>query len=167
MWQDICLCAASKVDGTLDWGFILNSTAKTILFWVVMLVTAVLLYSVVQRTTQRKQHGLHLQPIPAGSRARQRQGRHDCRLGHHRALMTQVVEAFKTVMPMEYPELINMLRAKQSRLRAKSRVRVPGWRPWFRGRRSFSLSVSGFSSCARCRAAATKPFPSARAAHAC
>jgi cell division protease FtsH len=102
----------------------LNSTAKTVLFWIALLLTAVLLYQVVQRTsTGREQafpfsrllqeidHGNVKEVVIADSDIKGTLG-----TGDH----------FRTVIPMEYPELINMLREKQVTIIGEK----PSQSPW-------------------------------------
>jgi cell division protease FtsH len=86
----------------------LNSTAKTILFWVLILATAVLLYHLVQHTASRGaqtfQFSRFLDEI-------ERENVKDVTIAD--ADITGRLgtgEQFKTVMPMDYPELINKLR---------------------------------------------------------
>jgi cell division protease FtsH len=88
----------------------LNSTAKTILFWVLILATAVLLYNVVHYTPSGRKQAFpfsrFLQEIESGNVEEVTIAESDVngKLANN--------ESFKTVIPMEYPELINMLRDK-------------------------------------------------------
>src|SRR5947208_16224859 len=96
---------ASKVVN-LRLGVILNSTAKTILFWVLILATAVLLYSVVQRTSTRNAQAIQFSRFLTEI---EHDGVKDVTIadsditGHLAS-----GESFKTVLPMDYPELINL-----------------------------------------------------------
>src|SRR5947209_14105120 len=82
-----------------------------ILFWVLILGTAVLLYNVVQHTASGPEQALpfsrFLQEVERGNVKEVTIAESDVKgkLANN--------ESFKTVMPMEYPELINMLRDKQ------------------------------------------------------
>jgi cell division protease FtsH len=95
----------------LDWGVSLNLTAKTILFWVSILAAAVLLYNVVQHTASGPEQAFpfsrFLQEVERGNVKEVTIAESDVKgkLANN--------ESFKTVMPMKYPELINMLRGKQ------------------------------------------------------
>jgi len=79
---------------------------KTILFWVLILATAVLLYSVVQRTSTRGEQTFpfsrFLQEVEHGNVKEVTIADSDIkgRLGSG--------ETFKTVMPTDYPPLIDM-----------------------------------------------------------
>ncbi|PYR96168.1 MAG: cell division protein FtsH, partial [Acidobacteria bacterium] len=89
----------------------MNSTAKTILFWVLILATAVLLYNVVQYTASGREQAFpfsqFLQEVERGNVKEVTIAESDVKgkLANN--------ESFKTVIPMKYPELINMLRDKQ------------------------------------------------------
>jgi cell division protease FtsH len=88
----------------------LNSTAKTILFWIAILLTAVLLYQLVQRSstgsTTTFPFSRFLQEI------------HNNNIKEVKISDSDVTgtmasgEQFKTYIPMEYPELINMLQER-------------------------------------------------------
>ncbi len=102
----------------------MNSTAKTILFWVALLLTAVLLYQVVQRTsTSREQpyaFSRFLQEVERGNVK-------DVIIADSDVKGTlSTGEHFRTVMPMEYPDLINMLREKQVTITGEK----PSQNPW-------------------------------------
>jgi cell division protease FtsH len=103
----------------------LNSTAKTILFWVLILATAVLLYNVVQHTTSR---GAQVFPFSRFLHEVEQGNVKDVTIadsditGH----LNGTGESFKTVMPMDYPELINMLRDKQVQITGEK----PSQSPW-------------------------------------
>ena len=88
----------------------MNSTTKTILFWVALLLTAVLLYQVVQRTTSRAEAEFNFT-----------QFMEEVERGAVREVTiadSQVTgeltsgEAFRTYIPMEYPELLSLLRER-------------------------------------------------------
>jgi len=102
----------------------LNSTAKTILFWVLILATAVLLYQVVQHTSSGREQvypfSRFLEEIDRGTVKEVTIAESDVR-GH----LTNG-ETFKTVMPMDYPELINMLRDKHVQITGEK----PSQSPW-------------------------------------
>ncbi|PYS39384.1 MAG: cell division protein FtsH, partial [Acidobacteria bacterium] len=103
----------------------MNSTAKTILFWVLILATAVLLYNVVQHTTS---HSAQVFPFSRFLQEIERGNVKDVTIadsditGH----LNGTGEPFKTVMPMDYPELINMLRDKQVQITGEK----PSQSPW-------------------------------------
>jgi cell division protease FtsH len=102
----------------------LNSTAKTILFWVLILATAVLLYQVVQHTSTGREQvypfSRFLEEIDRGTVKEVTIADSDIR-GH-----LANGETFKTVMPMDYPELINMLRDKHVQITGEK----PSQSPW-------------------------------------
>ena len=81
------------------------------MFWVSILATAVLLYNVVQHTASGREQAFpfsrFLQEVERGNVKEVTIAESDVKgkLANN--------ESFKTVMPMEYPELINMLRDKQ------------------------------------------------------
>jgi cell division protease FtsH len=82
-----------------------------ILFWVSILATAVVLYTVVHHTASGREQAFafsrFLQEVERGNVKEVTIAESDVKgkLANN--------ESFKTVMPMEYPELINMLRDKQ------------------------------------------------------
>jgi cell division protease FtsH len=90
----------------------LNSTAKTILFWVLILATAVLLYQVVQRTSNHTQStyafSRFLTEVDHGNVKDVTIAESDI-TGH---LNNPAGETFKTVLPMDYPVLIDKLNDK-------------------------------------------------------
>jgi cell division protease FtsH len=90
----------------------LNSTAKTILFWVLILATAVLLYQVVQRTSNHTQStypfSRFLTEVDHGNVKDVTIAESDI-TGH---LNNPAGETFKTVLPMDYPALIDKLNDK-------------------------------------------------------
>jgi cell division protease FtsH len=97
---------------------------KTILFWVLILATAVLLYQVVQHTSSGREQvfpfSRFLEEIDRGSVKEVTIADSDIR-GH-----LANSETFKTVMPMDYPELINMLRDKHVQITGEK----PSQSPW-------------------------------------
>jgi len=102
----------------------LNSTAKTILFWILILATAVLLYQVVQHTSSGREQVFPfsrlLEEIDRNNVKEVIIADSDIR-GHLAS-----GESFKTVMPMDYPELINMLRDKHIQITGEK----PSQSPW-------------------------------------
>jgi len=103
----------------------LNSTAKTILFWILILATAVLLYSVVQRTSSRGDQAFNfsrfLDELERGNVKEVTIAESDIRGRLANG------EQFKTVLPMDYPELISRLRDKQVQITGEK----PSQNPWF------------------------------------
>src|SRR5262249_52851323 len=98
---------------------------KTISFWILILLTSVLLYNLVQRTS-----GGRAQPVAFSRFLREVE----------RSNVTEVTiansdikgrlksgETFKTVMPMDYPPLIDMLRVKDVGITGET----PFVSPWF------------------------------------
>ncbi len=89
----------------------MNSTAKTILLWVSILAAAVLLYNVTQHTVSGREQAFpfsrFLQEVERGNvkEVTIAESAVKGKLANN--------ESFKTVMPMKYPELIDMLRDKQ------------------------------------------------------
>src|ERR1051326_9574596 len=96
---------------------------KTILFWVLILATAVLLYQVVQHTSTGREQvfpfSRFLEEIDRGTVKEVTIADSDIR-GH-----LANGETFKTVMPMDYPELIN--RSEERRVGKECRSR---WSPY-------------------------------------
>jgi len=98
---------------------------KTILFWVLILATALLLYTLVQHTSARSAQAL---PFSGFLENIERDMVKDVTIadsdiqGHLKS-----GETFKTVMPMDYPELINMLRDKHVQITGEK----PSQNPWF------------------------------------
>ena len=90
----------------------MKPTAKTILFWGAILGAAVLLYSVAQHSASGREQvfpfSQFLQEIERGNVKEVTIAESDVKgkLANN--------ESFKTVLPMEYPELINMLRDKHA-----------------------------------------------------
>jgi cell division protease FtsH len=95
----------------------LNSTAKTILFWIALLLTAVLLYQVVQRTSTGKEETF------AFSRFMDEVNRGNVKevtfIESNIKGTLQNGQAFKTFLPMEYPELINILQDRSVVIKAE------------------------------------------------
>jgi cell division protease FtsH len=112
----------------------LNSTAKTILFWVALLLTAVLLYQVVQRTTTGQDSEFNftrfMQEVERGA------------VQSVTIANSEVTgeltsgESFTTVIPMEYPELLDLLREQNVEVTGESANQSPwlsaliGWAPF-------------------------------------
>jgi cell division protease FtsH len=88
----------------------LNSTTKTILFWVALLLTAVLLYQVVQRTTTRAEAEFNfsrfMEEVERGA------VREVTIADSQVSGELTTGEAFRTYIPMEYPELLSILRER-------------------------------------------------------
>jgi cell division protease FtsH len=103
----------------------LNSTAKTILFWVLILATAVLLYNLVQHTASRGAQEFNFTKF---LEELERDNVRDVVIadsdvtGH----LKSNNEQFKTAIPVEYPELINLLRDK----RVQMKFEKPSQSPW-------------------------------------
>ena len=103
----------------------MNSTVRTILFWVALLVTAVLLYQVVQNTqTGREQDFTFTRFMQEVERGNVKD-----------VMITELLvtgtlsaggERFKTVIPREYPELIGSLRNHGVTIK----VQEPNQSPW-------------------------------------
>jgi cell division protease FtsH len=91
-------------------GFLLNSTTKTILFWVALLLTAVLLFQVVQRTTTRAEAEFNfsrfMEEVERGA------VREVTIADSQVSGELTTGEAFRTYIPMEYPELLSILRER-------------------------------------------------------
>jgi len=102
----------------------LNSTAKTILFWVLILVTAVVLYNIVQHTTSRGAQNFtftrFLQEVDHGNVKDVTIADSDI-TGH----LQGSGEQFKTVMPMEWPDLMNRLNDKQVQITGEKKNDSP------------------------------------------
>ena len=112
----------------------MNSTAKTILFWVALLLTAVLLYQVVQRTTSSNDTDynftLFLTEVERGS------------VKSVTIADSEVTgelttgERFKTYIPMDYPELLTLLRDRNVTVIGEPASQSPwitalvGWAPF-------------------------------------
>jgi cell division protease FtsH len=103
----------------------LNSTAKTILFWVLILATAVLLYNLVQHTTSRGAQEFNFTKFLEEV---ERDNVKDVIIadsdvtGH----LKSNNEQFKTAIPVDYPDLINLLRDK----RVQMKFEKPSQSPW-------------------------------------
>jgi cell division protease FtsH len=90
----------------------LNSTMKTISFWVVLiLLTSALLYNLVQHTSVERAQTVtfsrFLQEVERGNVAEVTIAGADIKA------RLRGGETFKTVMPTDYPPLIDMLRDRQ------------------------------------------------------
>ncbi len=112
----------------------MNSTAKTILFWVALLLTAVLLYQVVQRTTSTDDTDFNftrfLNEVERGS------------VKSVTIADSEITgelttgETFKTYLPMEYPDMLTLLRDKNVEVVGEPATQSPwisalvGWAPF-------------------------------------
>jgi len=120
----------------------LNSTAKTILFWVALLLTAVLLYQVVQQTSKGREQvfpfSRFLQEIERGNVKEVTIADSDVKG------KLASGDSFRTVLPMEYPQLIEMLRDKQVQITGEK----PTQSPWLTALVSWApfLLIIGFES---------------------
>ncbi|HYR87038.1 MAG TPA: ATP-dependent zinc metalloprotease FtsH [Terriglobia bacterium] len=118
----------------------MNSTAKTILFWVALLLTAVLLYQVVQQTSKGREQvfpfSRFLQEIERGNVKEVTISDSDIK-----GKLTSG-DSFRTVLPMEYPQLIEMLRDKQVQITGEK----PTQSPWLTALVSWApfLFIIGF-----------------------
>jgi len=118
----------------------LNSTAKTILFWVALLLTAVLLYQVVQQTSKGREQvfpfSRFLQEIERGNVKEVTIADSDVKG------KLASGDSFRTVLPMEYPQLIEMLRDKQVQITGEK----PTQSPWLTALVSWApfLFIIGF-----------------------
>lgn len=103
----------------------MHSIVKTFLFWFLILITAVLLYSLVQRTSagisQTYAFSQFLEEVDNGNVRQVTIADTEIR-GHLRSN-----EAFRTVMPTDYPPLIDMLRGKHVVINGEK----PSASPWF------------------------------------
>lgn len=103
----------------------MNSTMKTILFWLLIMLTAVLLYSLVQRTSGGTAwtypFSQFLQQVDSGNVMAVTIADSDIK-GRLKS-----GETFKTVMPTDYPPLIDMLRDKRVVIIGEK----PSNTPWF------------------------------------
>ncbi len=112
----------------------MNSTAKTILFWVALLLTAVLLYQVVQRTTSTDDTDFNftrfLNEVERGSVKSVTIA--DSEITGELA----TGETFKTYLPMEYPDMLTLLRDKNVEVVGEPATQSPwisalvGWAPF-------------------------------------
>jgi cell division protease FtsH len=85
----------------------LNSTAKTILFWIAILLTAVLLYQLVQNSTRS---ATATYPFSRFLQEIDRSNVKEVKISDSDVTGTLTNgEQFKTYIPMDYPELINKL----------------------------------------------------------
>src|SRR6267378_4479498 len=98
---------------------------KTILFWILILATAVLLYQVVQHTSSGREQVF---PFSRFLEEIDRNNVKDVTIADSdiRGHLASGSETFKTVMPMDYPELINMLRDKHVQITGEK----PSQSPW-------------------------------------
>ncbi|PYS30760.1 MAG: cell division protein FtsH [Acidobacteria bacterium] len=118
----------------------MNSTAKTILFWVALLLTAVLLYQVVQQTSKGREQvfpfSRFLQEIERGNVKEVTIADSDVKG------KLASGDSFRTVLPMEYPQLIEMLRDKQVQITGEK----PTQSPWLTALVSWApfLFIIGF-----------------------
>ena len=118
----------------------MNSTGKTILFWIALLLTAVLLYKVVQGTSTGREQTLpfskFLEEIERGTVKEVTIADSDVK-----GKLTSG-DGFKTVLPMDYPQLIEMLRSKQVQITGEK----PTQSPWLTALVSWApfLFIIGF-----------------------
>ena len=95
----------------------MNSTAKTILFWIALLLTAVLLYQVVQRSSTSKEETFafsrFIDEVQGGN------VKEVTFIESNIKGTLQNGQAFKTFLPMEYPELINILQQRSVVIKAE------------------------------------------------
>ena len=118
----------------------MNSTAKTILFWIALLLTAVLLYQVVQQTSKGREQvfpfSRFLQEIERGNVKEVTIADSDVKG------KLASGDSFRTVLPMEYPQLIEMLRDKQVQITGEK----PTQSPWLTALVSWApfLFIIGF-----------------------
>ena len=101
----------------------MNATAKTVVFWVVMLATAVLLWQVVKTGTPNKEEELNftrfLREVEAGNVAEVTIiGTNNSPPEIRGKLKTQS-QAFKTIAPPNYPDMIKQLREKDVVIQVK------------------------------------------------
>ncbi len=94
----------------------MNSTVKTVVFWVVMLATAVLLWQVVQHGTPNKELELNftrfLNEVEQGNVAEVTIIGTASTPPEVRGKFKKDSQAFKTVVPSNYPDMIKLLRDK-------------------------------------------------------
>ena len=114
----------------------MNSTAKTILFWVALLLTAVLLYQVLTlRQSGYRQAFTWIQFMDELDHGNLKDvtitGGSDIN-GH-----LQSGKEFKTILPMEYPELLNKLRDKNVVILGEKSNQIP----WFAALFSWALPM--------------------------
>jgi len=103
----------------------LNSTVRTILFWIALLVTAVLLYQVVQRTNTGREQDFtftrFMQEVERGNVKNVTIT--DLNVSGE---LSSGGDRFKTVIPREYPELIGNLRDHGVQIK----IQEPNQSPW-------------------------------------
>ncbi len=101
----------------------MNSTVKTIVFWVVMLATAVLLWQVVKTGTPNKEQELNfsrfLNEVEQGNVAEVTIVGTTTSPPEVRGKFKKDNQAFKTVAPVNYPEMIKQLREKSVTINVK------------------------------------------------
>ena len=101
----------------------MNVTAKTIVFWVVMLATAVLLWQVVKTGTPDKEQELNftrfLDEVEAGNVAEVTIVGTNNAPPQIRGKLKKEGQAFKTVAPPNYPDMIKQLREKNVVIQVK------------------------------------------------
>jgi cell division protease FtsH len=120
----------------------LSTTVKTILFWVALLLTAVLLYGVVQHTSGSKDEDFalsrFLEEIQKEPTSVKEVTISDTDI---KGKLTNGV-TFKTVLPWPYPELINMLRARNITIKGEH----PTQSPWLTALMSWApfIFIIGF-----------------------
>jgi cell division protease FtsH len=95
----------------------LNSTAKTILFWVALLLTAVLLYQVVQRTSTSKEETFAFSRFM--DEVKDGNVKEVTFIESNIKGTLQNGQTFRTFLPMEYPELINILQERSVVIKAE------------------------------------------------
>ena len=97
----------------------MNTTAKTVVFWVVMLATAVLLWQVVKTGTPSKEENLNftrfLTEVEAGNVAEVTIIGTSNAPPEIRGKFKNEGQAFKTIAPANYPDMIKQLREKNCR----------------------------------------------------
>ena len=101
----------------------MNSTAKTVVFWVVMLATAVLLWQVVKTGTPSKEENLNftrfLTEVEAGNVAEVTIIGTSNAPPEIRGKFKNEGQAFKTIAPANYPDMIKQLREKNVVIQVK------------------------------------------------
>ena len=101
----------------------MNSTAKTVVFWVVMLATAVLLWQVVKTGTPSKEENLNftrfLTEVEAGNVAEVNIIGTSNAPPEIRGKFKNEGQAFKTIAPANYPDMIKQLREKNVVIQVK------------------------------------------------
>ena len=101
----------------------MNSTARTILFWVALLLTALLLYQVVQRTTADSESQFNFTQF---MEAVERGGVRRVSIAEFEVTGELTSgEFFKTYIPMEYPELLTILRERNVEIEGEPTSQSP------------------------------------------